>query len=228
MRAPAVFLLLCSAFAFADAQLDAVYQRMDRAAASFKGLTASLTKIDHSDLVDVNDKSEGTIAVRKSGPHNLQVLEKIETQDGKPDEEDTEFSGNRVVVYRPKDPKPSTEYDVGKKYRGLEEAAFGLFGGSSKDLQQNYKVAYGGPEQVNGQPTVRLVLSPTDPQMAQNFPKVEVWISDATGIAVQQKLYERGEKDYHLLTYSDMKLGPVADAQVKLNLPKNANKERPH
>jgi outer membrane lipoprotein-sorting protein len=219
--------LLCfSAFA-ADAPLQAVYQRMDKASISFKGFTAALTKVDHQDFVDATDTSTGSLTVRKSGPRNLQALEKIDAENGKPNVQETEVTGSRAQIYTPKT-NTVTELDVGKKYRGVEEAAFGIFGGSSRDLQQDYQVAYGGAEAINGQPAARLVLTPKEPQLAQMFPKVELWISDATGVAIQQKLYERGEKDYHLLTYSDMKLGAVGESQVKLNLPKNVKREHPH
>lgn len=227
MRALIISAVFLCANGFADdAALQAVYQSMDKAAPQFKGFTANLVKIDHQDFVDETDKSTGTLTVRKSGPRNLQALEKIDTQNGKPDVEETEVTGSRVTLYRPK-ANTATEMEVGKKYRGVEEAAFGVFGGSSKDLQQDYQVTYGGPDTVAGQAATRLVLKPKDPQLAQMYPKIEIWISDATGIAVQQKIYEVGEKDYHLLTYSDMKLGPISDSQVKLNLPKNVKREHP-
>ena len=228
MRAPIILALLCAADVHAaDPVLDAVFQRMDKASTTFKGFTSDFVRIDHSDLVDVNDRSVGTFALRKSGPHSLQVLEKIDTLNGKPDAVITEFVGTRVTVYHPQTNGPATEYEFGKKYRGVEEAALGVFGGSSKDLQQDYKVAFGGAGSVDGRPAARLILNPNEPQLAQTFPKIEIWISDATGIAVQQKLYEKGEKDYHLLTYSNMKLGPVGENQVKLNLPRGVKIERP-
>jgi outer membrane lipoprotein-sorting protein len=230
MRTIFSLLLLPCAAAFAgDDALQQVFQRMDKASVNFKGFTSNFTKIDHNELIEANDTSVGTFALRKSGPRSLQVLEKIDTQEGKPNPVLTEFNGTRVTIYRPKaNPDTATEYEFGKKYRGVEEAAIGVFGGSSKDLQQDYKVAYGGAEAVNGQPAARLILSPNEPELAKMFPKMEIWISDATGMAVQQKFYEKGGKDYHLLTYSDMKLGPVAESQVRLNLPRNVKKEHPH
>ena len=228
MRAFLVFpLLLCSAAGFAaDPALQAVFDRMDKASTTFKGFTADLVKIDHSDLVDANDKSVGTIAVRRAGPHNVLVLEKIATQNGKPDGEQMEL-GTRFSVYHPKE-NTVIDYDLSKKYRGIEESAMALLGGSSKDLLQDYKVAFGSPDTVNGQACARLVLNPIDSTFAQQFPKIEVWISDASGLALQQKLYQKGEKDYQLQTYSNVQIGPVSDDQVKMNVPKNAKHEHQH
>lgn len=218
--------LLCFGALAADQGLQAVFDRMDKASATFKGFTSDLTKVDHQDFVNATDTSTGTLIVRKSGPRNLQALEKIVTQNGKPDPQEIAVSGAKAEIFHPNTNPPTlTEVDVGKKYRGIEEAAFGIFGGSSRDLQQDYQVSYGGPDSVNGQPATRLMLIPKEPNLAQTFPKVEVWISDTTGVAVQQKLYERGDNNYHLFTYANMKLGPVADSQVKLNLPKNVKRE---
>jgi outer membrane lipoprotein-sorting protein len=231
MRLPIALLLplLCSTAGFAaDPRLDAVFQRMDKAAATFKGFTADLEKIDRTggSLLETTDKSVGTITVRKPGPHSVQALEKFVTQNGDPDGEQMAFSATRFSVYRPK-ANTVTDYDLGKKYRGIEEAALALLGGSSKDLLQDYQVSYGGPETINGQPTTRLVLEPKDPQLAQMFPKIDVWISDATGIAVQQKFREKGDIDYHIQTYSNMQFGNISESQVTMNLPKNVKHEHP-
>lgn len=227
MRLSILFAVLICAVQAADSPLQPVFQRMDQASAGFKGFTANLTKLDFHDFVDATDTSTGTLTVRKSGPRNLQALEKIEIQNGAPDVQEIEVSGSHVVLYTPKN-NTAVDYDVSKKYRGVEEAAFGIFGGSSKDLQQDYQVAYGGAEAVNGQTAERLILTPKDAQLGGMFPKIEVWMSNATGVAIQQKIYERGEKDYHLLTYSDMKLQAIPDSQVKLNLPKNVKVQHPH
>jgi len=230
MRSPIVLLLalVCSTAGFAaDPRLDAVFQRMDKAAQTFKGFTADLEKIDRTggSLLETTDKSEGTIVVRKSGQH-VQALEKIATQNGEPDGEQMAFSATRFSVYRPK-ANVVTDYDLGKKYRGIEEAALALLGGSSKDLLQDYQVSYGGPEAINGQATTRLILEPKDPQLAQMFPKIDVWISDATGIAVQQKFREKGDIDYHTQTYSNMQFGNISESQVTMDLPKNVKHEHP-
>lgn len=155
-------LLLCSATGFAADPLQAVFQHMDKAAEIFKGFTADLERIDYYQLVETTDRSSGTIVVRKSGPHSIQVLEKIDAQNGSPDGEQMELSAARFSIYHPK-ANTVSEYPLGKKYRGAEEAVLALLGGSSKEILQDYKVAYGGPDTVNGESCVRLVLNPNDP-----------------------------------------------------------------
>jgi outer membrane lipoprotein-sorting protein len=213
-------LLFCTLAAGAtDPALQAVFQRIDKAASNFKGFTAAMVKLDHESIINDDEKQTGTIAVRKAGPHNIQVLEKMS------DGEQFELNNTRVQIYHQKANTLQAD-DVGKRYGSLVEGALVIgLGGTSQELQQEYKVTFGGPETVNGQAATRLVLIPTDPQVAQLFPKVEVWISDSTGVAVQQKAYEKGLLDYHVQTYDNMKIGPVAETDVRLVVPKGVKRE---
>jgi outer membrane lipoprotein-sorting protein len=222
MRSRKIFaLLLCTPLAFgADAALQAEFQRMDKAALTFKGFTADLVKIEHHAIIDDNEKQTGTVAVRKAGPHSIQVLEKF-----LPDGDQIELNGTRVQDYHPKINTVRAD-DLGKKYHGLmEEVMLIAFGGNSKDLLDGYQVSLGGSETVGGQPATRLILVAKDPQLLKTFPKVEVWYSDVTGIAVQQKWYDQGLADYTIQTYTNMKIGPVSEAQVKLVVPKDVHRE---
>jgi outer membrane lipoprotein-sorting protein len=222
MRLPTLLaLLFCTLTAgAADPALQAVFQRIDKAAATFKGFTADVVRIDYQSIIDDKDKQTGTIAVRKPNPQSFQYLEKF-----LPDGEQVEINGTYVQVYHPRT-KILQADDVGKKYRALEEELLLLgLGGSSRDLLAAYQVSLGGPEKIADQPTTRLILIPKDPQLAQNYPKFEVWYSDATGIAVQVKWYDKGLLDYHLQTYSNSKIGPVPETDVKLVIPKGVKKE---
>jgi outer membrane lipoprotein-sorting protein len=194
---------------------------MDRAAATFKGCTADVVKINHLAIIDTGDeKQTGTIAVRKLTPHTFQLLEKF-----LPDGEQVELNGTRVQIYHPRTNTVNSD-DLGKKYHGLmEEVMLIGLGGTSKDLLEGYQVSLGASETVGGQAATKLILIPKDPQLAQNFPKFEVWYSDTTGIAVQQKWYQKGYADYYIQTYANMKIGPVTDKQVKLDLPKDVHRE---
>jgi outer membrane lipoprotein-sorting protein len=213
--------LLCALTAHgADPALQAVFQRMDKAAANFKGFTADLVKLEHHAIIDDNEKQTGTIVVRKPTPHSIQVLEKF-----LPDGEQIGLDGTRVQDYHPKINTLRSD-DLGKKYHGLmEEVMLIGLGGNSKDLIEGYQVSLGGPETAGGQAATRLILIPNDPQLLKTFPKFEVWYSDVTGIAVQQKWYDQGFADYTIQTYTHMKIGPVTEAQVKLVVPKDAHRE---
>jgi outer membrane lipoprotein-sorting protein len=99
------------------------------------------------------------------------------------------------------------------------------FGSTSGDLQSAYSVRYLGPEAAAGEPAQRLELTPKDKEMLQHFRKIELWIADSNGIAVQQKFYEPG-KNYNLAEFTHIDLRTrVTEADLKLKIPKDAHKE---
>jgi len=81
----------------------------------------------------------------------------------------------------------------------------------------------GGAETVAGQKSVHLILTPKSPDVLAKLTKVELWISDILGIAVQQKFWEPGG-DYELATYTNVKLNLVPQ-ELKWDLPKDVHKE---
>ena len=57
----------------ADPPLDAVLARLDQASTTFKGLTADIRKIAHTDVVNVDDVDSGTIMVKRVKPHDTRI-----------------------------------------------------------------------------------------------------------------------------------------------------------
>jgi outer membrane lipoprotein-sorting protein len=203
----------------ADNSLQAVFQRMDKAAATFKGLTADVKRLSHEGALGEEETDTGTIAVKLPKPHDLRILLDIKLQDPKT----VEVSGSKVQIFYPK-PNEVQVMDFGRANRAQMEQFLKLgFGSTSRDLQDGFKVEYGGPEAIDGQAATRIVLTPKSPDLAAQFPKFELWISDSgpnAGMAVQQKFYQPGNT-YNVATYSNMKLNPaLPDSAVKLNPPK--------
>ena len=70
-------------------------------------------------------------------------------------------------------------------------------------------------------------MAPKDPKVLQQFPKIEMWVSEATGYPVQTKMHQTGG-DYMTLTYSDVRINPnIADSAYKLNPPKGVKRTSP-
>ncbi len=201
--------------------LTAVFARMDRAAAHFKDLTADMRKVSYMAVLKEETVDVGTIAVKVPKRYEYRMLIKF-TQ---PDEKQVQLSGTKVDVYYPKT-RIDQDMDLGKTNRDMIEKFVLLgFGSNSKDLQAAYTIQFGGPETVAGQKTTRLELVPKNQELANQFPKFELWISDETGISVQQKMYQRGG-DYSLATYTNMKINQnLPDSAVRLNLPKGVQHE---
>jgi len=131
-----------------------------------------------------------------------------------------EISGTIVQIYFPKANEVQI-YNLGKGHKAEVEQFMKLgFGSNSKEIRQAYDVTYGAGETVAGQKTARIVLVPKSKDLLAMYPKFELWIADATGISIQQKVHEQGG-NYTIATYPNMKLDPnIPDAAVKLNLPK--------
>jgi outer membrane lipoprotein-sorting protein len=208
----------CLAFgaSAADNSLQTVFQRMDKAAVTFRGLTADVTRVAHEGDIGEEETDTGTIAVKLPKPHDLRILLDLK----QPDPKSVEVSGTKVQIFYPKANEVQV-MDFGRAHRAQMEQFLKLgFGSNSRDLQDGFQVAYGGPEKAGGQAATRIVLTPKSQDLAAQFPKFELWISDTTGIAVQQKFYQPGNT-YNVATYTNMKLNPnLPDTAVRLNTPK--------
>jgi outer membrane lipoprotein-sorting protein len=224
MRAlrPVVVLLTTFTLLRAADDLQAIYAKIDAGAAGFKGLTADIRRVAHVDLINEDDIETGKITLKRPKPHEIRM--RIDFQDPV---KQVSFSGNKVQVYYPKS-NTAEEHDLGK-YKGMVEQFLLLgFGSTSKDLRDGYNIRLVGQENINNQPTKRIELTPKSSDLAQTFPRIELWISTVTGMALQQKLYEKGGKDYQLATYSNMQLrSDIPDADVKLNIPKGVIVTKP-
>jgi outer membrane lipoprotein-sorting protein len=207
----------------ADSSLQPVFSRMDQASAKFKGLKADMRKLSHTAVINEDSVDTGTIVVRVPKPHDLRML--IEFQ--QPDQKKVMIAGTKVDIYYPKT-QIVQEFDLGKNHRSQVEQFLLLgFGSNSRDLLDAYSVKLGGPEIIAGEPTTRIELVPKSKELLAQFPKFELWISDETGISVQQKMYQPGG-DYSLATYSKMQINPnIPESAVKLNLPKGVHWEYP-
>ncbi len=193
---------------------------MDQAAATFKGLSADVTKISHNALLNEDDSFTGTMAVRRGPkPHDLRVVVDIR----KPDAKKVLLTSHRVEMYYPKNNTVQI-IDLDRKNSAMVDQFLLLgFGSTSAEIQKAYDVKLGGPETAAGQKTMRLVLTPKSKDMLAKLTKMELWISDSLGVAVQQQVWEPGG-DYELATYTNVKLIPVPQ-ELKWDIPKDAHKD---
>lgn len=200
-------------------ELQATFARMDQAAATFKGLAAEVTKVSHNALLNEDESFTGTTAVRHPKPHELRAVVDIR----KPDAKKVLLTRHKVEMYFPKTNTVQI-IDLDRKDSHMVDQFLLLgFGSTSAEIRQAYDVKLGGPETVAGQKTVRLVLTPRSADVLAKLTKVELWISDSLGLAVQQKFWEPGG-DYTLATYTNVKLNP-SPPDLKWDLPKDVHRE---
>jgi outer membrane lipoprotein-sorting protein len=198
----------------ADSPLEAVLVRLDQASATFKGLTADIRKVSHTEVVNVDDMDSGTIMVKRLKAHDTRI--RIDLTN--PRRQTVTIGGGKVQVFYPQT-NEAQEVDLGKN-RGLVDQFMLLgFGSNSGELKNAYLVTLGGAESINGEKTTRIMLVPKDPEILARVKKCELWVSDK-GLTVQQK-FHTGGGDFVLSTYSRMQLNPsIADKDLKMELPK--------
>ncbi len=200
-------------------ELQATFGRMDQAAIKFKGLAADVTQVSHNALLNEDEAFTGTMAVRRPNPHELRAVVDIR----KPDAKKVLLTRHKVEIYYPKNNTLQT-IDLDRKDSHLVDQFLLLgFGSNSAEIRKAYDVKLEGPETVAGQKTVRLALIPKSQDVLAKLTKVELWISDTLGIAVQQKFWEPGG-DYTLATYTNVKLNP-SPPELKWDIPKDAHKD---
>jgi outer membrane lipoprotein-sorting protein len=202
--------------------LDAVLDRIDKAGAAFRGMSAKVRRVSHTAVINEDNIDSGTILVKRPKPRDLRML--IDITD--PDRRTVAFSGRKLEVYYPKI-QTVQEFDVAGKNRELADEFFLIgFGTSRADLQASYTLRLVGTEAIEGQKADRLELIPKSKEILQHLTKFELWIS-AAGYPIRQKFYLPGG-DYQLATYADVRINPqIADADLKLHVPKNVKREYP-
>ena len=185
----------------ADSPLDVVLARLDQSAINFKGLTADIRKMSHTDVVNVDDVDSGTIVVKRVKPHDIRI--RIELTNP---QQIVTIGGGKVQVFKPKT-NEAQEVELGKNRGVVDQFMLLGFGSNSGEIRDAYTVTLGGAESINGEKTSRIILVPKDPEILARVKKCELWISDK-GWTVQQK-FHTGGGDYVLSTYSGTKLNPI-------------------
>jgi outer membrane lipoprotein-sorting protein len=201
--------------------VDKVLARMDQNAAIFKGMDAKVRQLSHTAVINEDNVSTGITRMNRS-KKDIHVLVVFSS----PDPKSVGLSGTKAEIYYPK-LQTVEEYDLGKNRELMEQFLLLGYGASGKDLKNQYTVQWVGEESVAGQKTTRLELISKSKQVQQQFPKIELWVSDATGYPVQQKLHQTGG-DYMMVTYTDVTINPaLPDSAFKLEVPKGVKRVFP-
>ena len=203
--------------------LDQVLTKLDRSAASFKGMAADLTQTAHTAAINADDVASGTIRVKREKPGATRMLVNF-TQ---PDPKTVQLQAQTLDIYLPNS-KTVTEYSLGKNSTLIEQFLLLGFGTSRQDLAAANTIRYLGAETVRGQAAAHLELTPKSPEVLQHVQKIELWLSTETGTPLQHKIFQPGG-DYQLFAFSNLVMNPpnLSDSSLKLKLPKGVKIERP-
>lgn len=197
--------------------LKEILSRMDDAAKHLKTVSSSLeyTKV----TVLVNDRSTeyGQLFFHKS--KNPEILLKFE----KPDPKVILFKKNKAEIYLPKT-NQIQEYDL-ERHSGLVQQFLLLgFGTDSNDLKKAYEVKFVGEEQLGGDTTAVVELTPRKESAAAQINKIQLWISEESWLPLQQKFFEPSG-DYLITRYSSVRVNrSIPSSTFRIEAPEDAKR----
>ncbi len=198
-----------------------VLGRMDRSAETFQGMTANLSQLQHTAIIDEDERDSAAVRMKKT-KEGLQGF--VEFAD--PNRRLIGFKNRQLEVYYPKTNTVDI-YDLGKHGAELDQFLLLGFGTSGKELERSYNIRVTGSEVLNGKSVTRLELVPKTTDVKEYVNKLELWIPATASYPVQEKVH-KNDQDYVLIQYSDVKINPgLTDKDLELRLPPGVNKVYP-
>lgn len=193
-----------ASLAAANDNLQQVLARMDKAASEFKAMTAQITHVTHTEVLNDDSTPEtGAATMKKVQPGEVQA--KLEFTS--PDAKIITIEKRRVQEYLPKI-NTLQIYDLDKHGPQLDKFVMIGFGTSGTEIAASYDVTILASEQVNGQALMRLQLIPKSGEVKKYVKKLELWIPpQGDPYPVREKISEPSG-DYLLVTYSNLTINP--------------------
>jgi outer membrane lipoprotein-sorting protein len=194
----------------ASDNLQQVLARMDKAGGDFKSMTAQVTWVTHTDVLNDDTTESGSVTMKKVQAGEVQGLVEFTA----PDRKIIAFEKRRLQEYLPKI-NTLQVFDLAKHGEQLDKFLMIGFGTSGMELATNYDVTVLGTEKG----AIHLQLIPKSAEARRYVKKLELWVPDqGDPYPLREKAFEPSG-DYRLVTYSDLKINPPlqADAlQLKL------------
>jgi outer membrane lipoprotein-sorting protein len=207
-----VLLIALSASAVTPKDVEPILARMDKAAGEFRSMTAHVTNVTHTDVINENSTETGTVVMKKVQAGEVQGLIEFLGRDIRT----IAFEKRRLRIYYPK-AKTVQEWDLGKHGEQLDQFLMIGFGTSGTSLARDYTVSVVGIETVKGfegKQTIRLRLVPKTGEAREYLKQLELWIPETGDPYPIQEKISAPSGDYRQITYSDLKPNPplAADA----------------
>ena len=193
-----------------------VFARLDKSAAGFKGMTANIRQTVHTAIVNDDTVENGDVKLKRPKPGDTRILLELKS----PDQKTVAVEGDLVKVYLPK-AKTEQVYDLRSRHNAVQQGLLLGFGANSGEMKASYDVSWVGAETLNGQSVSHIKLIPRSKEVLQNMKQADLWLSNAAGYPVQQRVLTSASGDYIELTYSGIQINPsLSDKDLRLNPPK--------
>src|SRR5215472_955045 len=201
-------------------------QRLDSAASHFQSMTATVTYLTHTDVIDENSTETGKVVMKKVAPGEVQGLIDFTA----PNPRSVTFEKRSVQIYYPKI-KTLQVYDLEERGDQLDKFLMIGFGTSGTELAKDYAMTMLGTETLQGTPVtqaIHLQLIPKSGEARQYVKKLELWIPEhGDPYPVREKITEPSDNS-RTMTYGDLKINPQLPPEaLKLKLPSGVKTEHP-
>jgi outer membrane lipoprotein-sorting protein len=200
----------------ADATLDTILARMDKAAPSFHAMTANVEMVEYQKILNDSSTDSGSLKMQRKGKDVRAVVTFRDRWIG--------FLGQKVRVYFP-NMNTYTDYDAGKNTDVVNQFLLLGFGASGKELAQSYDISLEGTEKVAGQDASKLVLIPKDQKVKERLTRIVVWIPADGANPIQQQFYEPSG-NWRKVTYTNVVINPTGmPPTLEMKLPSGAKRQ---
>jgi len=207
--------------------LQDVMDRMDRAASEFKAMTAQVTYVTHTDVLNENTTETATVVMKKVQSGEVSGRVDFTT----PDVKTVTFEKRRVQIYYPKI-KTLQIYDLDKQGEQLDKFLMLGFGTTGTELAKDYAMQVLGTETLKGAgdvSTIKLQLVPKASEARRYVSNVELWIPEQGDPSPIREKILQPSGDYRLVNYSGVNINPphLKGDALQLKLPAGVKTEHP-
>jgi len=189
-----------------------IVKHMDEAASRLNTLSADLEYTKFTAVVSDKSTQQGQFFFHKGKPPEV----KIEFKN--PDARTILVKKNEAQMYLPKTNQIQV-YELGQRGELLQQFLLLGFGSEVAKLKKDYGIKLIGEEDLSGDTTAVLELTPLQGSVASKLTKVQLWISEESWLPVQQKFFEPGD-DYAIARYSSVRVNRHLDSGTfEINAP---------
>ena len=181
-----------------------IVKQMDNAGSHLNTLSADLEYTDFTAVVNDKSTDRGQFFFHKGKPPEVKIEFKS------PDARTILVKKNEVQMYLPKTNQIQT-HELGQSGELLEQFLLLGFGSEVAKLKQQYGIKLIGEEDLGGDTTAVLELTPRQESVARNLTKVQLWISEESWLPVQQKFFQPSG-DYRIALYSSVRVNRRLDS----------------
>ena len=178
--------------------LTEILSHMNESAKRLKTISASLEYTKVTVLVDDKSTETGQLLFRKGKSADILIDIK------KPDAKTILFRKNRAEIFTPRI-NQIQEYDLEGKSDLVEQFFLLGFGTDADRLKKDYELKFLKEENLDGDTTVVLELTPRSEATRAQISTVTLWVSEESWLPVQQNFLQPGG-DYFIARYTNVKV----------------------